>query len=182
MPDESEFEAACGVIVRAVEAGKDGIAVPAELLAEQEGEAVEKVIPQSLFAKIQGMGVHERIKLAMRGNKDARTILMRDPIRLVRRCVLQNPRITDGEVIAVARNRSADEDMLRMINEKREWIRNYQVRHALSTNPKTPLQVALRHVATLGERDLRFIAKSKNVPQTVAVQARRLLLSSGKDV
>ena len=35
MPDESEFEAACDVIVRAVEAGKDGIAVPSELLVEQ---------------------------------------------------------------------------------------------------------------------------------------------------
>jgi len=184
MPDEAEFEAACDVIVRAVAAGKDGIAVPAELLVEAEGEAApaEKVIPQSMFAQIQGMGVHERIKLAMRGNKDARTILMRDPIRLVRRCVLQNPRISDGEVIAVARNRSADEELLRMINEKREWVRNYQVRHALSTNPKTPLPVALRHVSTLSERDMRFVAKSKNVPQAVAVQARRILTASGKDV
>jgi hypothetical protein len=182
MPDESQFEAACDVIVRAVAAGKDGIAVPAELMVEAEGAAPEKVIPQSLFAQIQVMGVHERIKLAMRGNKDARTILMRDPIRLVRRCVLQNPRITDGEVIAVARNRSADEELLRMINEKREWVRNYQVRHALSTNPKTPLPVALRHVATLSERDMRFVAKSKNVPQAVAVQARRILTASGKDV
>jgi hypothetical protein len=184
MPDEAEFEAACDVIVRAVEAGKDGIAVPSELLVEADAEAgaTEKVIPQSMFAQIQGMGVHERIKLAMRGNKDARTILMRDPIRLVRRCVLQNPRITDGEVIAVARNRSADEELLRMINEKREWVRNYQVRHALSTNPKTPLPVALRHVGTLSERDMRFVAKSKNVPQAVAVQARRILTASGKDV
>jgi len=182
MPDEAEFEAACDVIVRAVAAGKDGIAVPAELLVETEAEGPEKVVPQSLFAKIQGMGVHERIKLAMRGNKDARTILMRDPIRLVRRCVLQNPRISDGEVIAVARNRSADEELLRMINEKREWVRNYQVRHALSTNPKTPLPVALRHVSTLSERDMRFVAKSKNVPQAVAVQARRILTASGKDV
>jgi hypothetical protein len=69
-----------------------------------------------------------------------------------------------------------------MINDKREWVRNYQVRHALSTNPKTPLPAAIRHVATLSERDLRFIAKSKNVPQAIAVQARRILLSSGKDV
>ena len=89
-----------------------------------------------------------RSSSALRGNKDARTILMRDPNRLIRRFVLQNPRIGDGEVIAVARNRSADEELLRMINEKREWVRNYQVRHALATNPKTPLQIALRHVAT----------------------------------
>jgi hypothetical protein len=59
-------------------------------------------------------------------------------------------------------------------------VRNYRVRHALATNPKTPLAVALRHVSSLGERDLRLIAKSKNVPQTVAVQARRILASTGK--
>jgi hypothetical protein len=169
-------------VVRAVEAGNDGIAVPEELLVETEGEPEKAPAPQSLFARIVGMGVHEKIKLAMRGNKDARTILIRDPVRLVRRCVLQNPRVTDGEVIAVARNRSADEELLRMINEKREWMRNYQVRHALATNPKTPLAVALRHVSSLSERDLRFIAKSKNVPQTIAVQARRILASAGKDV
>ena len=181
MPDESAFEAAFDTIVRAVETGKDGIAVPTELLVEKEGEP-EKPPAQSLYAQILTMGVHEKIKLAMRGNKDARTILIRDPIRLIRRCVLQNPRISDGEVIAVARNRSADDELLRMINEKREWVRNYQVRHALSTNPKTPLPVALRHVATLSERDLRFVAKSKNVPQAVAVQARRILTAAGKDV
>jgi hypothetical protein len=182
MPDESAFEAAFDTIVRAVDAGKDGIAVPGELLLEQEAEQPEKVIPQSLYAQITAMGVHQKIKLAMRGNKDARTILVRDPIRLIRRCVLQNPRISDGEVISIARNRSADEELLRMINEKREWVRNYQIRHALSTNPKTPLPVAIRHVASLSERDLRFIAKSKNVPQAIAVQARRILLAAGKDV
>jgi hypothetical protein len=180
MPDESALEAAFDTIVRAVETGRDGIAVPKELLVEKEGEP-EKAPPQSLYAQILDMGVHEKIKLAMRGNKDARTILIRDPIRLIRRCVLQNPRITDGEVIAIARNRSADDELLRMINEKREWVRNYQVRHALATNPKTALTIALRHVATLAERDLRFIAKSKNVPQGVAVQARRILLASGKE-
>jgi len=180
MPDESAFEAAFDTIVRAVETGRDGIAVPAELLVEKEGEP-EKALPQSLYAQILNMGVHEKIKLAMRGNKDARTILIRDAIRLIRRCVLQNPRISDGEVISIARNRSTDEELLRMINEKREWVRNYQVRHALTTNPKTPLPIALRHVSTLAERDLRFIAKSKNVPQGVAVQARRILLASGKE-
>jgi hypothetical protein len=180
MPDESAFEAAFDTIVRAVETGRDGIAVPAELLVEKEGEP-EKAPPQSLYSQILTMGVHEKIKLAMRGNKDARTILIRDPIRLIRRCVLQNPRISDGEVIALARNRSADEELLRMINDKREWVRNYQVRHALATNPKTALPIALRHVASLSEKDLRFIAKSKNVPHGVAIQARRLLLSAGKE-
>jgi len=126
------------------------------------------------------MTIAEKIKLALRGNKDARSILIRDTNKLIRRLVLLNPRMSDGEVVAVARNRSADEELLRLITEKREWIRNYQVRLALATNPKTPLVLALKQLGSLGERDLRQIAKSRNVSQTVAAQARRLIMASGR--
>jgi len=177
MPDDTEPEAEA--IARAVEAGEDGIALPAELFEEPEGD---RPPPQSLYARIFEMGMAEKIKLALRGNRDARMILIRDGSKLVRRFVLQNPRITDGEVIAVARNRSADEELLRTISIRREWMRNYQVRLALATNAKTPLPIALKQVATLAERDLRQLAKSKNVSQTIAAQARRLLIAKGEAV
>jgi hypothetical protein len=88
-----------------------------------------------------------------------------------------NPRVTESEVIAVARTRNADEEMLRIITDRREWMRNYQVKLALVTNPKTPLPVAMRQLGTLAERDIRTLAKSKNVPEAVAAQARRLMLA-----
>jgi len=175
MPEAPEAEAPeVEAIARAVEAGEDGIAVPPALL-EEKPEAAPPA--RSLYAQILAMGMAEKVKLALRGNKDARTILIRDPSKLIRRFVLQNPRLTDGEVIAVARNRSAEEELLRTIAERREWMRNYQVRLALTTNPKTPLALALKQVATLAERDLRLLAKSKNVSATVAAQARRLLMT-----
>jgi len=64
-----------------------------------------------------------------------------------------------------------------MITERREWMRNYQVRLGLATNPKARLPIALRQLSTLGERDLRLIARSKNVPQAISAQARRLLMT-----
>jgi hypothetical protein len=180
MPEEQpaavgESEAEVAALAERIEAGTDGIVVPAELLREPDKDAPPP--PQSLYAKILGMTVAEKLKLALRGNKDARAILLRDNNKLIRRFVLQNPRISDGEVIAIARNRTADDDLVRTIAERREWMRNYQVRLALATNPKTPLVVALKQVGTLDERDLRTLAKSKNVPQTVASQARRLLMT-----
>jgi hypothetical protein len=171
MPEEPGQDPAA--IARAVLADEDAIEVPAALLEEREAPAPEA---RSLYAQIVTMGVAEKVKLALRGNRDARAILVRDTNKLIRRLVLQNPRVTDTEVIAIARNRTADEELLRAIVEKREWMKNYQVRLALATNPKTPLVVALKQVGTLGERDLRLIAKSKNVPGGVAAQARRLLL------
>jgi hypothetical protein len=123
------------------------------------------------------MDMSEKIKLALRGNRDARMILIRDGNKLIRRFVLQNPRISDSEIISLARNKGTDDELLRIVTDKREWMRNYQVRLALATNPKTPLPVALRQVASLEQRDLRQIAKSKNVPQAIAAHARRLLMA-----
>ena len=173
MPEADEVDAEA--IAQAVEAGTDGITVPAELLVEPEQPAPP--LARSLYAQIIVMGIGEKIKLALRGNRDARAILIRDSQKLIRRFVLQNPRVTDTEVIAVARNRSADEELLRIIFDRREWMRNYQVRLALATNPKSPLVLALKQLATLTDGDLRLLAKLKNVSATVASQARRILLT-----
>jgi len=160
-------------IAISVERGDDPYAVPEELLVEPTKDAP---VNKSLYAQILLMKVGERIKLALRGNHDARMILIRDPNRLIQRFVLRNPRITDEEVVAVARNRNADADLLRIIGDHKHWSRNYQVRLGLVTNPKAPLAIALHYVNGLMERDLRLLGKSKNVSATVVAQARRLLL------
>ena len=178
MAEEQEGEEAVAELVRSIEAGSDTINVPAELIDEPAEAAPPP--PRSLYGRILTMSIAEKLKLALRGNKDARTILIRDASKLIRRFVMQNPRLSDAEVIAIARNRSSDDELLRVIVERREWMRNYQVRLALVTNPKTPLAVALRQLPTLGERDLRMLAKSRNVPQTVVAQARRLVLAMGR--
>ena len=173
-PELSEAEAT--EVARRIEAGEDGIAVPAELVEEPEERKAPP--PENLYAQILRMPMAGKIKLALRGNRDARLILIRNTNKLLRRFVLLNPRIGEDEVIAVTRNKSADDELLRMIAERREWMRNYQVRLGLATNPKARLPVALRQVGTLEERDLRIIAKSKNVPAAVSAQARRLLMTT----
>jgi len=160
-------------IAAEVRAGTDAIAVPSELVEEP---AAEKPVEQSLLVQVQQMSVAERIKLALRGNHEARMLLLRDPNRLIRRFVLQNPRISDEEIIAVAKSRTADDELLRTIADSREWTKNYQVRLALVTNPKTPLVLALRFLGSLHERDVRLLAKSKNVSATVSAQAKRIVV------
>jgi hypothetical protein len=166
----NEDEAA---IAAAVTSGTDAIAVPEALVEDPPaGAAVEK----TLLLRLQEMTVAERIKLALRGNREVRMILIRDPNRMIRRFVLQNPRLGDEEVIALAKNRSADDELLRIIADSREWTKNYQVRLSLVTNPKTPLVAALRFLAGLHERDVRMLAKSKNVSATVANAAKRIVV------
>jgi hypothetical protein len=176
MPDAPENDPNVAAVLRAIESGEDGIELPKELVDEPE-RATDAQPPGTLQTRIATMDMSEKIKLALRGNRDARNILIRDANKMIRRFVLQNPRLSDSEVISLARNKSTDDELLRIITEKREWMRNYQVRLGLATNPKTPLPVALRQVSSLDARDLRQIAKSKNVPQAIAAQARRLLMT-----
>jgi hypothetical protein len=159
-------------IAEAVEAGTDAVAVPGEML----DEAAPRVEQASLALRLREMGVAERIKLALRGNREVRMLLVRDSNRLIRRFVLRNPRLGDEELVAVAQTRSADDELLRMIAANRQWMGNYQIRHALVTNPKTPLAISLRHIGALHDRDLRRLAKSKNVSGAIAAQAKRLVL------
>ena len=156
--------------------GRDDIAVPQDLLEERPPE---KVQTRNLQAEIQAMAVGERLKLALKGNRDTRTLLLRDPSHLVRRFVLQNARITDEEIVALSKNRNVDRELLEEICRRKEWVSNYQVRLALATNPKTPLAVAVRYVPTLLPRDLRQLAKSKNVPSAVCGMAKRLVIDRG---
>jgi hypothetical protein len=147
-------------IAASVAAGTDVIAVPGELVDDPPaGGTVER----SFLQTVQEMTVAERIKLALRGN------------RMIRRFVLQNPRVGDEEIIAIAKNRSADDELLRLIAESREWTKNYQVRISLVSNPKTPLTLSMRHIHSLNDRDIRMLAKSKNVSATVANAAKRIV-------
>ena len=164
-------------IAEVIERGEDSYQGPHELLIEPEEAAP---VNKSLYAQIATMTVGERLKLALRGNREARTLLLRDSNRLIQRFVLKNPRITDDEIVALAKNRNADSDLLREVGDHRIWPRNYQVRLGLVTNPKTPMSIALHLVNGLSERDLLFLAKSKNVSATVAAQARRLLTHRGR--
>ncbi len=168
---ESVSDAEATRIAEAVAAGSDAIVVPAALV--EDAPAVEK----SLLERLRTMPVAERIKLALRGNRETRTLLLRDPNRMVRRFVLQNPRISDEEIIVIAKNRTAEDEALRIVADHREWTKNYQVRLALVTNPKTPLVLALRFLGSLVERDIRLLAKSKNVSATISTQAKRIVLT-----
>jgi hypothetical protein len=164
------------VIAAAVQAGTDGIAVPATMIDDPDKDAS---VDKSLTQRLQEMTVSQRIKLALRGNREIRMLLIRDPNRLIRRFVLQNPRIGDEEIIAICKNRSADDELLRIIADSREWTKNYQVRLSLVTNPKTPLTLSMRFINGLQDRDVRMLAKSKNVPSTVANAAKRIVTTKG---
>jgi len=157
--------------------GRDQIHLEEDLVAESAAPA--KVVRESLFIRIRKLPVAARVKLALTGNKEARQVLAHDAVKLVQGCVLRNPRFTLEEALAMAKNRSLAGEQLRTIAEHRDWIRNYSIRLALVQNPKTPLQVALGLLNGIQERDMRLLAKSRNVASVLQAQAKRNMLRRG---
>jgi len=129
---------------------------------------------QTILQRIQKLSVAERIQLALRGGKEIRSILLRDPNKEVSLTVLENPKITEQEVEMIARSRSISDEALRKITKNREWMRNYTIMHALVTNPKTPPGVALPLVSELKTRDLSILEKNRNVSEGVRNTAKKL--------
>jgi hypothetical protein len=129
----------------------------------------------SLFIQLQEMTVAKKVEFAMKCNKEARTILIRDRNRLVQMSVIKSPKITETEVVMIANNRSVHEDVLRYISTQREWMKNYEVRVGLVFNPKTPLFISTKQVYFLKDRELSKLGKSKSVPRVLSVAAVRRL-------
>jgi len=143
----------------------------AEASAEAGGAAPERV---SLIRRIMLMKVKDRMKLGMKGDREARSVLIRDSNKLVATAVINNPRITDQEVEAISAMRTVSDEVLRIIGMTRAWARQYPVIHNLARNPRTPLATAMGILPRLQAKDLKNLGQNRNVPEAVRRQATRL--------
>jgi hypothetical protein len=109
----------------------------------------------------------------MKGNKEERSILVRDGTKIVALAVLDSPKITDGEVEKFASQKNVLESLLRAIPMKRRFAKNYSVVRNLVFNPRTPLDVALGLMKNLLVADLRNLSGNKEVSETIRKLALR---------
>ena len=142
-----------------------------EIEEEVEAEGLSK------YQSLQNMTVSEKIKMALTGDKEWRTLLIRESNKLVNTAVLNNPRISEGEVLHVAKSRSSSEEMIRVILLNRDWIKLYDMKKALAIHPRTPLQKAMRYMTFLSDKDIREFAKSREIGQAIVNNAKRMLMT-----
>lgn len=143
-----------------------------ELSAEDDEISGDRI---SMINRIMRMGMKDRVKLAMKGDREARNILIRDPNRIVAQAVINNARITEQEVEKIAAMRAVPEDVLRQIAINRNWARNYPIVHNLARNPRTPIANVMSILSRLQLRDLNALSKNRNVSDNVRRQAFRLV-------
>lgn len=140
----------------------------------------EEEVNGSKYQMALEMGVSEKIKMALTGDKEWRAIFLKDPNKLVHGAAIKNPRITDGEVLAIAKNKASSEELIRAILLNKEWIKNPVIRGALVFHPKTPVPQALKYMTVLGIKELKILSKSKGVSQVLVNAARRLVADKDK--
>jgi hypothetical protein len=150
--------------------------VPAR--SPREIEKVKKppeIQSQTIYQKIQGLNFSDKRLLALRGGRDVRSILIKDPNKELSLTVLENPKITETEVELIAKSRTSSDEAIRKIIKKREWMKSYPIVLAIVSNPKTPAGIGISLLSGLKTKDLSSLEKNKNIPEAIRSSAKTLL-------
>jgi hypothetical protein len=130
---------------------------------------------KSLLLRIKDLPVGQKLALAKKGNKDVRMILIKDSNEMIALEVAGSPRITDGEILAIAMMRDVSDKILRYIASNRKYRQNKQIVLALLNNPKTPVGVSLGlGIHSLTDRELDDLAKNRNIPGALSRAAKQI--------
>jgi hypothetical protein len=156
-------------------AARDATDVPdvADMIDAGDAALSKDEAAAALRAKLETMPSHEKIQLALHGDRTARLLLLRETNKSFQTFVLQNKRITIDEVRYVAGYRQASADVLNAIAQNKDWSQNAGIASALVRNPKTPSTIAVKLLDKLPLAEVRRLAKSNDAPRAIQIAARK---------
>ncbi|HEU4613168.1 MAG TPA: hypothetical protein VFS15_13855 [Kofleriaceae bacterium] len=117
----------------------------------------------------------ERKALARTHRRDKLLLLIRDPHPQVVAIVLDNPHVTEQDVVKMAAARPAVPESLAKIAAHPRWSVRHPVKRALVLNPSTPLADAIRIATTLRAPELVELANDHSLPETLRKHASEVL-------
>jgi hypothetical protein len=147
--------------------------LPADLVQGGEEGASEEE-RENLYQKILKLSTPQKIRLAILGNREARNFLIHSPNKTVSLAVLKNPQITENEVVKYAQQKNLPEEIILAIAKNQKWIKNYPIKLAVISNPKTPLSVAVNFLMHLHDHDLRSLSRDKSVSAVLSRTAHQI--------
>lgn len=148
-----------------------GTPTPQSLAAMESAVEPDK---RPVFARLLTMSVSEKVQLAFKGGRTERSILIRDRNKLICSAVMRNPRMSESEAEGIAAMRNVDDEVLRLITTRRDFMSKYNVVISLARNPKAPIGVVLPLINRLTLRDLKGLKDDKGVSETVRASARKV--------
>ncbi len=133
--------------------------------AVSEVDPGEPRVPE--YVKGRTLTLGERKSLARKPDRASIDRLLRDPHPVVIRRLLENPRVTEDDVVRLAARRPALPDVLVEIARTPAWLHRARVRLALILNPDTPPEVAAPLAGLLVRQELHLVAEAACVPPHV---------------
>lgn len=133
-------------------------AVPAELKRHAE---------EYIIARLPQLPLGQRITLARRGPARVAGALMATGHTQVLEIVLENPRLTEAQVLKVLWRDKLPQTVVLTVANHRKWSQSYNVRLALVRNASTPLSMVLGFLPQLTVADLRELAAPGVVPENL---------------
>ena len=70
---------------------------------------------ETALERLARMGIHDRLKAAMKGSREMRAALIRDPNKMIAAAVLSSPKLSEPEVEAFSRMANVSDEVLRII-------------------------------------------------------------------
>ncbi|HET9626134.1 MAG TPA: hypothetical protein VFP84_32455 [Kofleriaceae bacterium] len=120
----------------------------------------------------------ERKALARTHDREQILLLLRDPHPAVIEILLNNPHITQVDVVRVASARPAVPASLALIAAHPKWSVQHAIKRALVLNPATPLADAIRIATTLRGQELRELAADHSLPEPLRTHAAEVFAAT----
>ncbi|MEO6602828.1 MAG: hypothetical protein ABIQ16_23290 [Polyangiaceae bacterium] len=119
--------------------------------------------------------VGERKSLARTPNRRAFDKLLKDPHPLVVHQLLENPRLTEDDVVRMTARRPARLELLEAIAQHSRWLSRPRVRLTLLFNPGTPPTMSMPLLAVCTRNELTEVLHHSESSPTLRTAALELL-------
>jgi hypothetical protein len=120
----------------------------------------------------------ERKSAARTNDREKIGLLLRDPHPMVVAILLDNPHITEADVVKMASMRPAVPESLAKIAAHARWSVRHPVKRALVLNPSTPLADAIRITTTLRAAELAELSQDPSLPEPLRAHAAEVRAAS----
>jgi len=155
------------------------LALSPGVLAELKRSAEEQ-----LLARLPQLPLGQKITLARRGPARVAGALLADGHAKVIPVALDNPNVTEAQVLRVLSREKLPTALIPAISQHRKWSVSYNVRLALVRNPLSPLATILAYLPEITVSDLRELAApgivSENLRKYLQAEVQRRMRTGGR--
>jgi hypothetical protein len=126
---------------------------------------IKRTAEDALVTRLETISCGERLSLAHRASGRVATELLCDPELRVILAALDNPRLTEAEIIRALMRPDAPAPLVESVCAHAKWSLRREIRVALLQNESTPLAHVLEFAQSLPARQLREVLRAARLPE-----------------